>query len=266
MLEQSTVSSPQSASAAVPGKHPKVAAYVINLDRSVDRWQHIRDQALQFGVNVERVAAVDGSQVNAHQYSDYNYEAFIRANGRPMLPEEYGCYLAHLKALRAFLAGDAESAVILEDDVDLQSDLVVRAAAISVVAQFADVIKLLNHRAIGFRPIARSGFGDIVGKCFFGPQGSAACYLVTREGAENLVVALREIKFPFDVALERGWETGIRVYSVKNNVLKLSARSRESQIADRARYASIKLRGYRRIQTHLFRALEFIRRAIYSLT
>jgi glycosyl transferase family 25 len=250
---------------AVENIYSGVATYVINLDRSVDRWKHMDDQATLFGLSIERVAAIDGAQIDTNQRKNYKHEAFVRGNGRPMLPEEYGCYLAHLKALQTFLAGNAECAVILEDDVDLQQDFVRRAEGIRSAAPFADVVKLLNHRALWFRPFARSHLGDLVGKCFFGPQGSAACYLVTRYGAERLLIALQEIRFPFDVALERGWETEVQVYSVKKNVLELSVRSRESQIADRAKYRSIKLSSYRRIPTHAFRILEFFRRVRYGL-
>lgn len=252
--------------ARVPDNQSYIAIYVINLDRSIDRWQDIRNQAGHFGLEIERVVAIDGTQIALNERTNYNHEAFVRRNGRPMLSEEYGCYLAHLKALATFLEGNAEYAVILEDDICLQGDFVRRAAEIGSKVPFADVVKLLNHRAVWFRAAARTDFGDLIGKCFFGPQGSAACYLVTRQGADKLLGALKEIKFPFDVALERGWETKVRVYTVRENVLELSLRSRESQIADRAKYRSIKLPGFRRIPTHAFRAAEFFRRICYALS
>ncbi len=244
---------------------PKVAGYVINLDRSVGRWEHIKKQAQHMGLSIERVAGVDGTLFDALDRPNYNHKAFVCANGRPMLPQEYGCYLAHLGALEVFLASDATSAVVMEDDVNLQQDLLSRAVAIVEAAPFADVVKLLNHRVVWYRTISRSARGDLIGKCAFGPQGSAACYLVTRRGAEQLLAALKDIRFPFDVALERGWETGVHIYSVKANVLELSEQSQQSQIADRARYRSIKRRGYRKIPTHIFRIVELFRRLRYSL-
>jgi glycosyl transferase family 25 len=244
----------------------KIVSYVINLDRSVERWQHIRDQADRLGLAVERVAGVDAQKISSHDRLSYNQKAFVRGNGRPMLPQEHGCYLAHLKALETFLASDATLAVIMEDDIELAGDLFDRVEAINRIAPHAEVTKLLNHRAVMFRETARSAAGDLIGKCAFGPQGSAACYLVTRQGAEKLLATLSEIRFPFDIALERAWATKIRVYTVKDNVLNLSVRALDSQIADRAGYRSIKLRGYKRIPTHLFRIVELVRRVKYSLT
>ena len=42
---------------------------------------------------------------------------------------------------------------------------------------------------------------------------------MTREGAHGLLSALAIMKMPWDVALERFWDTGLKVYSVRQNVL-----------------------------------------------
>lgn len=249
-----------------PTERPLVVAYVINLDRSVDRWRHVSDQAKELGIDIERVPGVDGSKISVEEGLHHNHEKFVRGNGRPMLPQEYGCYLAHLSALRTFLRSNAKCAVIMEDDVELQADLLERVEAILEAAPFAEAVKLLNHRTVLHRPVARTRRGDVIGKCAFGPQGSAACYLVTRRGAEKLLRSMEEIKFPFDVGLERGWDTGIQIFTVRRNLLELSVRALESQIADRARYRSIKVRGYKKIPTHIFRIAELGRRARYSFS
>ncbi len=244
----------------------EIVSYVINLDRSIDRWQHIKSQAEEFGLDVQRIAGVEIDPASGAQWPDYDRAAFVRSNGRPMLPQEYGCYLAHVKALNAFLESTAECAVIMEDDVNLSADLVSRAYGAHEAAPFAEVLKLLNHRVVWFRPVTRSIGGDVIGKCLFGPQGSAACYLVTRAGAQKLVDALKIITCPFDIALERGWATGVKVYTVKDDLIALSIRSKESQIADRARYRSIKLRGIRKIPTHIWRMVELLRRVRYAVS
>jgi glycosyl transferase family 25 len=244
----------------------QIVSYVINLDRSIDRWQHIKSQAEEFGLDVQRIAGVEIDAASTAQWRDYDRAGFVRRNGRPMLPQEYGCYLAHLKALEAFVESAAECAIIMEDDVNLSGDLVSRGYSAHKAAPFADVLKLLNHRVVWFRPVARSVDGDIVGKCLFGPQGSAACYLVTRAGAQKLVDALKVITCPFDIALERGWATGVEVYTLKHDLISLSVRSKESQIADRARYRSVKLRGLRKIPTHVWRTLELLRRVRYAVS
>lgn len=256
-----------SSETARPVSAEGIVAYVINLDRSIERWKHIDSQARRFAVDVRRVAGVEIDKTSPEgDWPNYDRKAFVRGNGRPMLAAEYGCYLAHLGAINAFLATDAECAVIMEDDVDLDASLLHRALDIHRTVPSADVVKLLNHRTVLFRSTAQSVYGDPIGKCFFGPQGSAACYLITRTGAAKLAAALRRIAFPFDIALERGWATGVQVYTVKDNLIALSTRSKESQIADRARYRSIKLRGHRKIPTHLFRMVELLRRIAYALT
>ena len=69
------------------------------------------------GHAVHRVPAVDGRLVSAETKVDRRL--YRRRHGRDVRPGEIGCYLSHLAAMQAFLATDAEHALILEDDATL---------------------------------------------------------------------------------------------------------------------------------------------------
>ncbi|WP_204280180.1 hypothetical protein, partial [Raoultella ornithinolytica] len=73
-------------------------------------------------------------------------------------------------------------------------------AIIAAVPDF-DVIKLANHRMSLFLRAATTTQGDEIGRALHGPQGSAAAYLVTREGAQGLLSKLAVMTMPWDVAL-----------------------------------------------------------------
>ncbi|KQO79783.1 glycosyltransferase family 25 protein [Rhizobium sp. Leaf262] len=244
----------------------KIATYIINLDRSSDRWSAISSQARCVGMHVERVIGVDGREVENEQRVGFDEKAFIRRNGRILLPGEYGCYKAHIRALELFLSSANTSAIIVEDDVDLDVNIIPRAMAIQKSLPTAEVVKLLSHRSKFFREMVVTEYGDRVGKCLHGPQGSAACYLVTRVGAARLLATIQRINFPYDIALERGWKTGVKIFTVQQNIVELSDRSHFSQIASREEYRAVKVKGLRKIITHLIRAVEYVRRIRYALS
>ncbi|MCJ7993713.1 glycosyltransferase family 25 protein [Rhizobium cremeum] len=244
----------------------KIGAYVINLDRSIERWRSLIAQTAQFGMQFVRVVGVDGAAIPAQQRTDIDERAFLRQNGRLMLDGEYGCYRSHLKALSTFLESDDDAAIIIEDDVEVPPELIERAEAILAAVPEAELVKLLNHRSRWFRLRATSRLGDRIGRCLHGPQGSAACYLVTRTGAEKLLRNIRVMSYPLDIALERGWQNGVNVFTVKDNIARLSpTTSKMTEIGTRADYRKRKFRGPRRAITHLMRALEYTRRIRYAL-
>jgi glycosyl transferase family 25 len=244
-----------------------IQIYVINLDRSPSRWERISAQAAEMGLNVIRVVAVDGAAVAPEDWIDADPRQFLQMHGRYMLPGEYGCYRSHLLALQQFgssRGGDAEIAIIVEDDIDLTADLVERARAIHQALPQAGLVKLFNHRTRGFRPKVVSARDDVVGRCLHGPQGSAACYFVTRAAARTLLKTLGVMKLPYDIAVERGWDSGVETYTVRDNLTALGPLYRQTAIAHVAQYRKTKTTRFKRIATHLFRARDYLCRLAYA--
>lgn len=244
----------------------KLAVYVITIERAAERLNEIVKYASASEIDIERVNGVDGSLIPREAWVDVDHESFTKRHGRTILPGEYGCYRSHLAALHQFLASSREAAIIVEDDVLLDRQLLGRAKAALDAAPSAEVIKLVNHRWNGFMPRAKSASGDILGRCLFGPQGSAACYLVTRAGAERLVTSLKTMSLPWDVALERGWAIQASIFSTRSNVLEFVNGRTTTMIGTRVDYRRAKLAPWRRINTYLFRVVDFFRRIFYVLS
>lgn len=238
--------------------------YAINLDRSRERWQSLSDSAARQGLVLTRLSAVDGRSVPVNERIEVSEAGFRRLSGRVMRPGEYGCYRSHLTALDAIVASGVPAAVIIEDDIEFGDRFMARAQALLAAMPGAEVIKLINHRVRGFRARATSSEGDVIGRCLHGPQGSAACYLVTAKGAEKLARALRPMLLPYDVDLERGWKTGAATYTVRDDLARLGPLEEQTEIASRADYHAAKLPAWQRMPTHLFRAFDYIRRILYA--
>ncbi|WP_193176027.1 glycosyltransferase family 25 protein [Oricola nitratireducens] len=226
--------------------------YVINLDRSRERWTTIKETADRLGWDCHRVSAIDGRQVDRNDWVDVNLREFEKKCGRRMLSGEYGCYRSHLLALNTFLDEGASHGLILEDDVLPDDSTASRIEAIMETAPDFDVIRLVNHRSRLFVCLEETEYGDKIGRTIIGPQGSAAAYIVSRRGAERLLAALAFMELPWDVALERFWQTETSIYSVSPNVFSFSGHCHTSCITETS-YDEEKFHPFRRIRTALFR-------------
>lgn len=242
----------------------KINYYVINLDRSPERLAAIGADAAAIGIDLIRVKAVDGKAVPPQARDILDERGFRRLHGKIPMDGEYGCYQSHIDAFDAFLASDADIAVIFEDDVRLTPALLPALDRIVAVDDW-DVVKLMHHRLPAFRAHRSIGGGHRLGTALFGPTGSSAAYLVNRQGAKALRQRLVPMQLPYDVALERGWALGVRVRHVEPDVVSGNPLTQQSLIGGRKKYAAMKLAPWRRLTTLLFRTAEVVRRARFGL-
>ncbi|KRB14970.1 glycosyl transferase family 2 [Mesorhizobium sp. Root695] len=240
--------------------------FAINLDRETGRWSELLASAEAAGLTLQRIAAVDGRALAKKDWTEIDLPAARKLSGRDILPGEYACYRSHIQALEAFLAGGGAYGLIVEDDVLFSENTIRRIEAIIAAVPDFDAIKLTNHRMSFFMRAVETTEGDEIGRALHGPQGSAAAYLVTREGAQGLLSALAVMKMPWDVALERFWDTGLKVYSVRQNVLGFAASSKISGIAGPSgSYKFARLGGPSRLSAGALRAGDELRRLHHVL-
>ncbi|MGN7292003.1 glycosyltransferase family 25 protein [Rhizobium sp. SAFR-030] len=237
---------------------------LINIERAAARRALIRQQAERLGIALQRVEGVDGSLVPQPDWQNVDFDLFRRRNGRPIMAGEYGCYQSHLRAYRQLVDSGEPAALVIEDDVALTADLMQRSQAIVDAVPDNCVVKLVNHRTVAFRHCFTSAIGDRIGYSRLGPQGSSACYVLTRKAAQGLLVGMARQSLPLDSALERSWDHGVPVLTTDINLIDFGDLRSETLIASRADYRETKLRGWKKMPTHLFRVAEVFRRAKYT--
>jgi glycosyl transferase family 25 len=242
----------------------EVRIYVINLDRSRDRWERLCRQAVEYDLHITRIPAIDGRIIAEAERVDFHPHSFIYHNGRKLLAGEYGCYRSHLIALEQFVASGDRMAIIMEDDVELNERLIPRAIAAMESVQGARLVKLVNHRLVGFKSIRETAENDVVGRCLHGPQGSAACYIVNRKAAKKLLTTLKPMLLPYDVALERGWSTGVETFTTLENLVDFSPHRADTTIGKRVHYRAVKRHFLLRATAHWFRTCDQLRRWRYA--
>lgn len=240
--------------------------YVINLDQSRDRWERLCGQAAEYELDITRIPAVDGRAVAEKDRIDFHPKPFVYHNGRKLLPGEYGCYRSHLLALQQFVASGDKMVIIMEDDIELNERLIPRAIAAMDSVEGARLVKLVNHRLVGFKPICETAENDVIGRCMHGPQGSAACYVVNRKAAKTLLRTLKPMLLPYDVALERGWSTGVATFTTLENVADFSPHRADTTIGKRVHYRAVKRHFLLRATAHWFRTCDQLRRWRYAIS
>ncbi len=180
------------------------AIYVINLDRSPQRWLHLQDDLSAQGLIAERVPAVDGKGKSWTEFPEFDPIGYARCHGREPMATEIGCYLSHVAVLRHFMASPHQHCVILEDDAQL---------GLSFAAQMADMIKnadawdllLLYGIHTGGPVVTRqTPAGNAIAALTMRQTGSTA-YAINRACAKDLLANLIPMRVPYDHAYTLPW-------------------------------------------------------------
>jgi len=188
--------------------------YVLNLDRSKERWLTQEAEMKKAGLTVNRFPAVDGKELS-------DEELMIESNRMAMFLQPrgvIGCYLSHKRFWQMVVDKDLDYAIIFEDDVELVSDF---------KRKLEDNWKNLNHQikstfdvlmlgAIGMvHPEGKDGLGLHLFSAYIGgkrkrihltenviqpsrPAGTHA-YMVSNKGARKLLELCKRATFHVDL-------------------------------------------------------------------
>ncbi len=241
-----------------------VPVYVINLARSRDRWDRLKSSADRFSINLRRIEAVEGKLLSPEELVDFDEAGFRRWHGKIAMPAEIGCYFSHIRALETIVDAPEPFAVIVEDDIVFTPAFAPFLTHLTNTTGW-DAVKLVNHRTAAFQPFRSVDSRFSIGRCLHGPLGSSAAYVVTREGASKLLKALRPMRLPYDVALERGWAGAYQIFTTDKPVVEFSNIAISTIAEGRSAYAKKRLPAYKRISTLVFRATDYVRRIAYAL-
>ena len=205
--------------------------FVINLDSSKDRLEHISSETDRLKLEFTRISAVNGSLLDAASLSKhYNYSLNRKIYRRPLSLGEIGCYMSHIKCWEKIIRDDLSMALILEDDAELDDHLEVVLTEIENLSESWDIIKLCDP------PKKKKHFVlDRLSEHFYlfryrKIPSRATGYLVSQEGALKLVEARSFFGRPVDDDMQFYWEFNGRVLGVEPSVIWCSPASITSDI------------------------------------
>ena len=161
-------------------------------------------------------AGLDWTFFNAHRSLEgglvYDERDAWIAKGRPLVPQELGCYSSHYGAWTDFLAGTSQQLLVLEDDVDGDWRYVKQLLPLDLAASGIHLMRLYGKYPA--RCQFRGSLGNMRIFQFTGILEGGQAYMLTRHGAERLVASCRRVRRPIDDAMDSGWLHGIHSFGL----------------------------------------------------
>lgn len=186
--------------------------WVINLDRAPERLARVSARLQELGLPFTRLSAVDARALTPQQRAALDEAAYRRKHGMSPVLGELGCYLSHVAVMQAFLASNAEFALVLEDDVLLHDSLTAVLQGLMRNPARWDVAKLSAvHRGTPV-PYLEVAPGHRLAVMLSRCTGSSA-YLMNRRAAQAYTRepgGLLPMQLPYDHVFDQGWRFGIK--------------------------------------------------------
>lgn len=229
-----------------------IHAYIINLDRATERMAHMQSEIERVGIPYTRIEAVYGPDL-PEPIEEFDEKRFNILTGKHKNPREVGCFLSHIKVFQAFLASNEPYALVLEDDVKLPDGFKQLLHQAIEQQQHWDLLRLSSSRDGAFIKIAQLDSNHQLAYNTKVLKNTGA-YLISRHGAERCLSQLLPMCLPYDVALDRDWDIGIKSACITPFPVQLE--DFPTQIIHKAK----RIRRYRSTTFHLFHLLTHFQR------
>lgn len=198
-----------------------VGAYIVNLDRSKERYASIKPYIAQLELPTERIEAVDGSKLSEEEIKEkVDLEACRVFLGHTPKRGTIGCSLSHIKVWQTFLNSNYKYALVFEDDVSFEPNkLKVVMEDVLKNSTLWDIVNFeihCNHRM----PVSIKTLVNNHKLCLYLSKSThTGCYMINRKAAKHLLEKALPIKMPVDHYFTRSWELGVRYTGVENPML-----------------------------------------------
>lgn len=179
---------------------PGVQAFVISMPRSTDRRSAMQRKLQHSGLQFEFFDAVEGAKIDRAQYPA----------GRALTNAELGCYLSHVGVWRLVAESPFEGALVLEDDVSVVDDIEALCRELGRLPVQPDMVRVSSLKPPRGPKIFCLDAGRNLLLARINPSGSQG-YWLTRAGARRLLDCWATPTRPFDKALDRYWQHGLKV-------------------------------------------------------
>jgi glycosyl transferase family 25 len=193
--------------------------YIINLDTSIDRLQHVSRNFGYYNIEFNRFAAINGKNISE---KERNENTSILCRTILCNYAEIGCALSHIELWRKMIREKIEYMIILEDDVVIDELFVKVIKIIENLNSFSfDFLSLYSENKFGKQKIYHLIDDIFIEKPLFAL--SMASYIISNKGAKRLLNLIPKINFPID--FEIAWKRffyQIDYYCTSKNITKLN--------------------------------------------
>jgi len=194
-----------------------VITYLINLKRASERLISAKETFEKARINFILEEAVDGKDLSL-PHEDYSELKYNLLHGKKTNLGELGCYFSHLNVLKKFLNTEEDWALVCEDDIELDEDLIeIINSALESGINF-DLLRLSGgsdrNKEIGLPLKLKKIYKDFFLSLNFGFKSGTGCYLINRLAAENIIKKINIMNLPIDHAMDRDWILNYRSLTI----------------------------------------------------
>ena len=194
--------------------------YVINLDRSPDRYISLSSILDSLGIRFSRVSAFDAQLLDDDFVFNNCKVSYSFAAGQYMTKSWICISLSHLKALDKFLESEYQYALILEDDAELHSttpdiidSLITLRETGQVSFESVELCGPIDSRLEPMVPVAATESYTVAKPYKTSPIASAMLH--TRQSARKLLQSGHPIWTHWDNYLSQSWVHRVRYLTVR---------------------------------------------------
>jgi glycosyl transferase family 25 len=191
--------------------------FVINRPKDFQRRSDMEERLGRLGIKAVFFDAVDGYSLNIDTLPEYDGEKRRRYFGKDLGAGEIGCLLSHRALYQKMVSENIERAIILEDDVFLDSEFRAVLEDICNAPIDWEVIRFVGHGKvfnIGFRQLFPLNNGYWITRVPTSPSGAYA-YMLTRKAAETFLQFMQRNWIPVDIIHSRAWETRLETLLIQ---------------------------------------------------
>lgn len=173
--------------------------YIINLDRSTDRFSYITRCLAASNLSIVRVSAVSGDHLGEAELAHWQSRARVWA---PLTAREIACFLSHRKTWKLVVESNEQWAFIGEDDIHVTRDFARFFDTADWLPETADIVKAETMRSRVEMSAEKTAvvFGHALRRLKSEHLGAAG-YFISRKACERLLDLTEGICEPMDYIL-----------------------------------------------------------------
>jgi GR25 family glycosyltransferase involved in LPS biosynthesis len=199
------------------GPHKGTGVFIINLDRSLLRYDYVLPQAQALQLPITRISGIDGKLLSETEIKHRNIMGHYPNKGT------IGCSLSHITSWKKFLESNYQYALILEDDVSFDplqlKQTIVQLESNPNWWDIANFETLHHGLPLTLKQFPATGNSLAI---YLTEVTHAGAYLLSRKSALKLLDKALPIKMPIDHYFTRGWEFDLVFTGIEPRIVSQS--------------------------------------------
>lgn len=181
--------------------------YIINLESSKKRREHILREVKKHNLDYEFINAVNGKNLTKSEKDRLCDQDAVRNNPDWLTPGAIGAALSHHKVYQKIVSDNVEAALVVEDDLILPNNLNSILQNIKADLHKNEVI-LIFYQSFNPLKLSLQGKSELADNyklmypLSLNGVAGAVCYIITKEAAKSLVDYILPIRLAADSWLE----------------------------------------------------------------